>query len=75
MSTGLYHDHTEVPIWRVAGDAQAPKAGGDDTDEDEDKKELDHAEDAVQGAEAQNVQADEKKEADKIAKEAAEKKA
>ena len=32
------------------------------TQEDEEKKELDHAEDAVQGAEAQNVQADDKKE-------------
>ena len=46
----------------MARDSQAPKAGGDDTDEDEEKKELDHAADAIQGEEAQNVQADEKKE-------------
>ena len=47
MVSGLYHDFTEVPLWKIQGDPAAPPLAGDDTDEEADREAHDQAEKVV----------------------------
>ena len=63
MSSGIYHDHTEVPLWKIQGDSAAPPISGEDSDDDHDREQHDKAAQEVEKAEQQNPQAEERKEA------------